>query len=175
MVGCDRGHRRRERNRSDPVAVGIHAHDTAEHDVSLPARRARCCARQLQHDRAVGLDPPGVWSLHTDLPVRSDCTVGCRRRITASSFRRCSHSKATRLLALVIFILVMSMAEVSTAQVFDQLIVFGDSTVDSGYFKAFPSPGGGPAFNLDWTMAVAAGAGKPTSSPGLMSSELLAL
>jgi outer membrane lipase/esterase len=61
------------------------------------------------------------------------------------------------------------------AQNFNQAIVFGDSSVDSGYYKnVFPNPGGGTNFNTLWAGAVAAGAGKPTSSPGLMNSEALA-
>jgi outer membrane lipase/esterase len=61
------------------------------------------------------------------------------------------------------------------AQNFNQAIVFGDSSVDSGYYKnVFPNPGGGANFNILWAAAVAAGAGEPTSSPGLMNSEALA-
>ena len=36
------------------------------------------------------------------------------------------------------------------------------------------NPGGGVNFNALWPAAVAAGAGKPTTSPGLMNSEALA-
>jgi phospholipase/lecithinase/hemolysin len=78
-------------------------------------------------------------------------------------------------LALLVSVLAISFAETAAAQVFDQVIVFGDSTVDSGYYKALSNPGGGATFNADWPTAVADGAGKPTSSPGLMNSELLAL
>ena len=62
----------------------------------------------------------------------------------------------------------------AAAQNFNQAIVFGDSSVDSGAYKGLVSPGGGAAFNALWASAVAAGAGKPTSSPGLMNSEALA-
>jgi outer membrane lipase/esterase len=55
-----------------------------------------------------------------------------------------------------------------------QFIAFGDSTIDSGFYRALASPGGGATFNALWASAVAAGAGKPTTSPGLMSSEALA-
>jgi outer membrane lipase/esterase len=66
-------------------------------------------------------------------------------------------------------------AGAAIAQNFNQAIVFGDSSVDSGYYKnVFPNPGGGTNFNTLWAGAVAAGAGKPTSSPGLMNSEALA-
>jgi outer membrane lipase/esterase len=62
----------------------------------------------------------------------------------------------------------------AAAQNFNQFVGFGDSTIDSGAYRSFASPGGGLNFNAMWAAAVAAGAGKPTSSPGLMSSEALA-
>jgi hypothetical protein len=62
----------------------------------------------------------------------------------------------------------------SQAQLFNQVVVFGDSSVDSGYYRALPNPGGGAVYNTDWPLGVAAGAGAPTSRPGLMNSELLA-
>jgi outer membrane lipase/esterase len=60
------------------------------------------------------------------------------------------------------------------AQSFNQAIIFGDSSVDSGYFKALPNPGGGAIYNSYWASAVAAGAGAPTTSPGLVNSQFLA-
>ncbi len=60
------------------------------------------------------------------------------------------------------------------AQQFSQFVVFGDSTVDSGFYRTFTNPGGGGFSNAQWAAAVGAGAGKPTTSPGLMSSEALA-
>lgn len=57
---------------------------------------------------------------------------------------------------------------------FNQFIVFGDSNVDSGFYRALPNPGGGNGYNALWPAAVAAGAGAPTSRPGLMNSEMLA-
>jgi outer membrane lipase/esterase len=62
----------------------------------------------------------------------------------------------------------------AAAQSFNQFVGFGDSTIDSGAYRSLASPGGGLNFNAMWAAAVAAGAGKPTSSPGLMSSEALA-
>jgi phospholipase/lecithinase/hemolysin len=53
------------------------------------------------------------------------------------------------------------------AQQFSQFVVFGDSTVDSGFYRTFTNPGGGGFSNAQWAAAVAAGAGKPTTSPGL--------
>ena len=60
------------------------------------------------------------------------------------------------------------------SQTFSKFVGFGDSTIDSGAYRTLDSPGGGPSFNALWPSAVAAGAGKPTTSPGLMSSEALA-
>jgi outer membrane lipase/esterase len=62
----------------------------------------------------------------------------------------------------------------ASSQNFNQFIGFGDSTIDSGYYRALASPQGGTNFNNLWLAAVAAGAGKPTTSPGLVSSEALA-
>jgi outer membrane lipase/esterase len=67
-----------------------------------------------------------------------------------------------------------ALAGPAAAQSFNQFFGFGDSTIDSGYYRILASPGGGATFNSYWASAVAHGAGKPTSSPGLMSSELLA-
>jgi outer membrane lipase/esterase len=68
----------------------------------------------------------------------------------------------------------LALASGAAAQGFNQTVVFGDSSVDSGYYKLLPNPGGGNNYNLDWPLAVAAGAGKPTTSPGAMESEALA-
>lgn len=68
----------------------------------------------------------------------------------------------------------VALASSAAAQSFNQFFGFGDSTIDSGYYRILASPGGGATFNSYWASAVAHGAGKPTSSPGLMSSELLA-
>jgi outer membrane lipase/esterase len=62
----------------------------------------------------------------------------------------------------------------AAAQTFNQFVGFGDSTIDSGSYRILAAPGGGSAYDLLWPGGVAAGAGKPTSSPGLMSSEALA-
>ena len=79
-----------------------------------------------------------------------------------------------RFVLLSIFLIFASSSV--TAQQLNEAIVFGDSNVDSGFYKAFPDPGATPGgfFNNNWAKAVAAGAGKPTSSPGLMNSEALA-
>jgi outer membrane lipase/esterase len=68
----------------------------------------------------------------------------------------------------------------AAAQGINQFVGFGDSTIDSGWYRnnldsnGKPFAGGGPTFNNLFPGAVAEGAGRATSSPGLMSSELLA-
>jgi outer membrane lipase/esterase len=62
----------------------------------------------------------------------------------------------------------------AASQTFNQFVGFGDSTIDSGAYRILASPGAGATYNALWPSAVANGAGKPTSSPGLMNSEALA-
>jgi outer membrane lipase/esterase len=62
----------------------------------------------------------------------------------------------------------------AASQTFNQFVGFGDSTIDSGSYRILANPGGGAIYNSFWASAVANGAGKPTTSPGLMSSEALA-
>lgn len=67
-------------------------------------------------------------------------------------------------------------ADHAVAQRFNQTIGFGDSTLDSGWYRnsATPPNSTNATFNADFATAVAQGAGKPTTSPGLMSIEVLA-
>src|SRR5262245_55373358 len=81
-----------------------------------------------------------------------------------------------RILALGAAVAVSSPA---AAQSINQFVGFGDSTIDSGWYRnnivgGQPFAGGGATFNNAFPGAVAEGAGRATSSPGLMSSELLA-
>src|SRR5262245_53532240 len=67
----------------------------------------------------------------------------------------------------------------AAAQSINQFVGFGDSTIDSGWYRnniknGVPTAGGGLAFENAFPTAVLEGAGRATSSPGLMSSELLA-
>src|SRR5207302_6392095 len=62
----------------------------------------------------------------------------------------------------------------ASAQSFTQALVFGDSTVDSGFYKALQRPGNGAAYDGVWAAAVAAGGGAPTTNPGLVNSQVLA-
>src|SRR5262245_45526129 len=81
---------------------------------------------------------------------------------------------ATLARSTILLCLVIAISDPAAAQSFNQFIGFGDSTIDSGYYRALPNPGGGGIFNSYWAAAVAAGAGKPTNSPGPMNSEALA-
>jgi outer membrane lipase/esterase len=77
--------------------------------------------------------------------------------------------------ALVLSLMSTGMSNSAAAQSFNQFVGFGDSNIDSGFYRILPSPGAGnPTFNALWPAAVASGAGKPTTSPGLMNSEALA-
>src|SRR5215813_2671573 len=81
-----------------------------------------------------------------------------------------------RFLALGAAVAVSSPA---AAQSINQFVGFGDSTIDSGWYRnnlvgGVPFAGGGNNFNDLFPDAVKQGAGRATTSPGLMSSELLA-
>ena len=62
----------------------------------------------------------------------------------------------------------------ATAQPFDAVIVFGDSNVDTGYYKALTNPGGSASYESYWAAALAAGAGAPTSNPDPGKAQMLA-
>ena len=76
--------------------------------------------------------------------------------------------------ALIVGAALLSFTQRSAAQPINQVIVFGDSNVDSGYYKALSNPGGNATYNSLWPSAVAAGAGAPTTNPGLVNSQMLA-
>ena len=78
-----------------------------------------------------------------------------------------------RTLIAVLLLATLSCAHPSTAQPFNQVIIFGDSNVDSGYYKALSSPGDGAPYNMLWPSA-GADAGSPTTNPGAMSADVLA-
>ncbi|HUI35235.1 MAG TPA: autotransporter domain-containing protein [Stellaceae bacterium] len=66
------------------------------------------------------------------------------------------------------------LAQAAVAQSIKHVVTFGDSGFDSGYYKLLPAPGGGMDYDMAWPAAVAAGAGAPTTNPGLMSPQVLA-
>jgi outer membrane lipase/esterase len=85
-------------------------------------------------------------------------------------------SRVLRFVALGAAVAVSSPA---AAQSINQFVGFGDSTIDSGWYRnniknGVPTAGGGTDFENAFPTAVKEGAGRATSSPGLMSSELLA-
>jgi outer membrane lipase/esterase len=84
------------------------------------------------------------------------------------------HANAIVKTAIALSLIVTAASGRAAAQSFNQFVGFGDSSIDSGYYRALASPGGGANFNALWLSAVAHGAGKPTTSPGLMNSEALA-
>jgi outer membrane lipase/esterase len=75
---------------------------------------------------------------------------------------------------LILGAALLSSTQQSAAHVFDQVIVFGDSNVDSGYYKLLSNPGGGATYDSLWASAVAAGAGAPTTNPRPVNSQILA-
>jgi outer membrane lipase/esterase len=84
-----------------------------------------------------------------------------------------------RTIAILTFIAALSQG--AGAQDFNQAIVFGDSTVDSGWYRNPANPPFTPPvnanqakFNNDVLVAATQGGGKPTTGPGLMNSEVLA-
>lgn len=60
------------------------------------------------------------------------------------------------------------------AQSFNQFVGFGDSTIDSGWYKNASPNSTNAIFNRDFAIAVKEGAGVATTSPGLVSAQYLA-
>jgi outer membrane lipase/esterase len=60
------------------------------------------------------------------------------------------------------------------SQSFSRFVGFGDSTIDSGWYKNAAPNSVNPIFNADFAIAVTQGAGAATTSPGLVSSQYLA-
>jgi phospholipase/lecithinase/hemolysin len=78
------------------------------------------------------------------------------------------------LFAVLFIAMLVPCTRPATAQPFDNVIVFGDSNVDTGYYKQLSSPGGGTTYNGYWAAAVAAGAGAPTTNPDPGKAQMLA-
>ena len=62
----------------------------------------------------------------------------------------------------------------ANAQSINQFFAFGDSAVDSGWYKNAPPNSTSAIFNRDFAIAVKEGAGAATTSPGLVSPQYLA-
>jgi outer membrane lipase/esterase len=78
------------------------------------------------------------------------------------------------LVLLAVAGVLISLGRPAASQTLNQFVGFGDSSIDSGYYRVLASPGSSAIYNSYWAAAVAAGAGKPTTSPGAMNSEALA-
>jgi outer membrane lipase/esterase len=84
-------------------------------------------------------------------------------------------STAVVILVTAAMTIVPAMMSQASAQSFTQALVFGDSTVDSGFYKALGNPGGAGGYNTEFARAIAAGGtGAPTSAGALMNSQVLA-
>jgi outer membrane lipase/esterase len=62
----------------------------------------------------------------------------------------------------------------AASQTINQFIGFGDSTIDSGWYRNAAPNSTNPIYNADFAIAVTQGGGKATTNPGLVSSEFLA-
>ncbi|MBS0247908.1 MAG: autotransporter domain-containing protein [Proteobacteria bacterium] len=78
------------------------------------------------------------------------------------------------LTAAIIIVAPILAAEPAVAQTFSQFYGFGDSTIDSGWYRNAAPMSDNATFNADFPAAVAAGGGKATTNPGQSSSEMLA-
>ena len=72
------------------------------------------------------------------------------------------------------FVCLLATADLS-AQGFNQFVAFGDSTVDSGWYRNPATPPGSTnaTFEADFLIALGQGAGKATTNPGPMNTEVL--
>jgi outer membrane lipase/esterase len=62
----------------------------------------------------------------------------------------------------------------AAAQSFSQFIGFGDSTIDSGWYRNAAPNSNNPLYNTYFAIAVTQGGGRATTNPGLISSQYLA-
>jgi outer membrane lipase/esterase len=100
-----------------------------------------------------------------------------RRKLAIGRLAKGFAATATVTFVSVAMMSAPAMMSQASAQSFTQTLVFGDSSVDSGFYKVLGNPNG-PAtnkFNIAFAAAIAAGGtGAPTNSPGLMNSQVLA-
>lgn len=76
--------------------------------------------------------------------------------------------------ALFAIVLIAAAPDGACAQSFSRFFGFGDSTIDSGWYRTTPPLNTNPTFNTDFSAALGAGGGKATTNPGSVSSEYLA-
>jgi outer membrane lipase/esterase len=62
----------------------------------------------------------------------------------------------------------------AASQSISQVVVFGDSTVDSGWYRNAAPNSTNPTYNTDFAIAVTQGGGTATTNPGPVNSQLLA-
>ena len=62
----------------------------------------------------------------------------------------------------------------AASQSIGQVVVFGDSTVDSGWYRNAAPNSTNPTYNTDFAIAVTQGGGTATTNPGPVNSQLLA-
>lgn len=62
----------------------------------------------------------------------------------------------------------------AASQSISQVVVFGDSTVDSGWYRNAAPNSTNPTYNTDFAIAVTQGGGTATTNPGPINSQLLA-
>lgn len=74
--------------------------------------------------------------------------------------------------AVCVALIGLGAARPATAQSFDRFYGFGDSTIDSGWYRSTPT--GDPAIDALLPAALAKGGGEATTNPGLVNSQLLA-
>jgi outer membrane lipase/esterase len=70
--------------------------------------------------------------------------------------------------------LIVAATSPAASQTINQFIGFGDSTMDSGWYRNAAPNSTNPIYNADFAVAVTQGGGKATTNPGLVSSEFLA-
>jgi len=61
----------------------------------------------------------------------------------------------------------------AASQSVSQVVVFGDSTVDSGWYRNAAPNSTNPTYNTDFAIAVTQGGGTATTNPGPINSQLL--
>lgn len=62
----------------------------------------------------------------------------------------------------------------AASQSVSQVVVFGDSTIDSGWYRNAAPNSTNPTCNTDFAIAVTQGGGTATTNPGPINSQLLA-
>ena len=100
-------------------------------------------------------------------------------RFVVRGDRNCGGRGVDHVLRFLTLGAAVAVSSPASAQNINQFVGFGDSTIDSGWYRnnivgGKPFAGGGTDFNNAFPVAVSEGAGRATTSPGLMSSELLA-